>query len=702
VDIGTIGYSFAALLFFLLSVLLFTSWRGKLEGAFLLSAVFITALWHVSAVIWLQLGGVWSSSAYVFLENARNIAWFIFLFRLLVPFKMQAGRDARLFTFLPGLVLIGASLMLLLETINVLLIAAQQGPLIADLELPNHLGLAIIGLILIEQLFRNTRLEQRWKLKYLYFGIGSIFAYDFLLYADAFLFTHVDQDLWNARGYVNALVVPMLAVAAARNPGWSVKVFVSRKVVFHTTALVGAGIYLLFMSAIGYYIRYYGGTWGKAAQMVFFFLALATLVALLFSSHLRSRTKVFLNKHFFRYKYDYREEWLRIIHTLSDGEPGTQIRERVIKALADLVDSGGGLLWMRDESGSFQSVSHWQAAECHATLSADSSLANFFKDRDWIVDLDEYAGYPDLYENLQLPGWLEEIQYAWLLLPIRHHSELIGFMVLIRPRAPRQINWEDRDLLKTASQQAASYLALLKASEDLARANQFEAFNRLSAFVVHDLKNLVAQLDLVVTNAARHKNNPAFMEDAINTVDHAATKMKRLLAQLRQGRFSKSSSRVFPLAEALQEAVRGHSGFLPVPELQVSGEAGLVVADKDRLSAVIGHLIKNAQEATADDGFVRLEMDEKGGELWVTISDNGSGMEAGFIRDRLFQPFETTKGNAGMGIGVYESREFIRSLGGVITVESEVGRGTVFTLRLPVHNVQPSPDGMRSGAVAEV
>ncbi|MGD8590465.1 MAG: PEP-CTERM system histidine kinase PrsK, partial [Chromatiales bacterium] len=542
-----------------------------------------------------------------------------------------------------------------------------------------------------EQLFRNTRAEKRWAVKYLYFGIGSMFIYDFFLYSDALLFRQVDGALWEARGFVSAVLVPMVAVAAARNPSWSVSIFVSRRVVFHTTTLLGAGTYLLVMSAVGYYIRLYGGTWGKAAQIIFLFMAIALLVTLLFSGNLRSKLKVFLSKHFFNYKYDYRDEWLRIIHTLSNGEPGPQIRERVIKAIADLVDSVGGVLWMQDEKAHFVAVSSWDAPLPDEVIDSESALIRFFKEKDWIVDIHELNESPGLYDDLELPECLNEMDLVWLLVPVKHHSKLIGFIVLKRSLSPRQINWEDRDLLKTAAQQAASYLALMKASEALARANQFEAFNRLSAFVVHDLKNLLAQLELLVKNAERHKNNPLFMDDAINTVDNAAKKMGRLLAQLRKGRFEQSIGKVFSLHDVLQQAVEEHQAYQPAPVFESCGEDLYLFADQDRFIAVIGHLIKNAQEAVMDDGHIYIRLKKDGKMAEIEIEDNGVGMDTDFIRNRLFQPFETTKGNAGMGVGVYESREFIRGLGGDIEVISEISKGTTFTLKIPVREQTLKP-----------
>jgi putative PEP-CTERM system histidine kinase len=684
VSIGILGYSFTAVLFFLLGMLLLTSWRGRIEGAYLVTAVLVTCLWALVSVFLQIQEEPLTVIAYHFLEIGRNIAWFVFLFRLLKALRQAGGSDGGLLRYAPVVVFSISIPLFILEPLAGTISFNLPWSGMASLQLLGHLGLAITGITLIEQLFRNTRPEKRWAVKYLYFGIGSLFVYDFFLYSDGLLFKQVDSTLWEARGFISALLVPMVAIAAARNPSWTVSIFVSRRVVFHTTALFGSGAYLLVMSAVGYYIRLYGGTWGKAAQVIFLFMAILFLIALLFSGNLRSKLKVFLSKHFFNYKYDYRDEWLRIIQTLSSGEPGPQIRERVIKAIADLVESVGGVLWMQDETGKYTSVSSWHAPMSQEIINVDASLIRFFKDKDWIIDVQELKESPGLYDDLELPQDVNELNMAWLVVPVKHHSKLIGFIVLKKPQSPRQINWEDRDLLKTAAQQAASYLALMNASEALARANQFEAFNRLSAFVVHDLKNLLAQLELLVKNAERHKNNPMFMDDAINTVDNAAKKMSRLLAQLRKGRFEKSVGKVFSVREVLQQAVNEHVSFNPLPVLESNIEDMHIIADQDRFIAVIGHMIKNAQEAVVEDGNVTIRLKKREKMVEIQIEDNGIGMDADFIRNRLFQPFETTKGNAGMGVGVYESREFIRSLGGEIEVSSAVNKGTIFTVRIPV------------------
>jgi putative PEP-CTERM system histidine kinase len=203
--------------------------------------------------------------------------------------------------------------------------------------------------------------------------------------------------------------------------------------------------------------------------------------------------------------------------------------------------------------------------------------------------------------------------------------------------------------------------------------------------VVHDLNNLVAQLSLVVKNAEKHKANPAFMEDAIKTVQHAVNKMDRLLAQLRKGRFEKHRVGQFDLKAIIEKAIQRQSGKKPVPKFNSSVSQAQIEVEEERLCSVLEHLIRNAQEASEEaDGWVDIRLRKEGVSAHIEIEDNGCGMDNTFIRERLYKPFQTTKGNAGMGIGVYESKQFIQEAGGRLEVESKVGKGTIFTLILPL------------------
>lgn len=679
-EFGFLSHGVAAVGWLVLLLLLLTSWRGRLQGGLLVTAVLISLSWALRAAYYAGGEEIDSDWWYEVLEVARTVAWLVFLTHLLEPLarEMRFGPPWIWVWAIP----IGAGAAVLGVEFGAPLGISADSP--TDLAILGHVGLAVAGLSLVEHSFRNTPLRQRWATKFLYLGLGLMFAYDFFLYANALLFKHLDFVLWEARGFISAMAVPLLAVAAARNPGWSLHVFVPRRMVQYSTAIFGAGLYLLVMAGAGYYIREFSGSWGATLQVTFLAGAGVLLAVLLFSGQMRAKAKVFLGKHFYRSKYDYRQEWLRFTRTLSVGEPNELPRVRAIRAIAEIVHGTGGSLWTQDGREHFAPRVNWNTDEPGVRQEpADGSLVRFLEQRQWVIDLDEYAGDPEIYTDLTLPDWLSELR-AWLVVPLLQGEALNGFLVLTESSASRPLDWEDRDLLKTASRQVAGYVALLDASEALSEARQFEAFHRLSAYVAHDLKNIAAQLALVVSNAGRHKSNPAFVEDAFGAVANTTGRLNRLLAQLRTER---PSGRVWSLAlaDAARQAVAARARQRPEPVLRLEPDDDpWVRVDRERLIAVLEHLIQNAQEATGPNGQIEARVHTEGGMAMVAIRDDGCGMDERFIREQLFRPFATTKGNAGMGIGVYESYEFARGAGGELTVESSPGKGATFFLKLPL------------------
>jgi putative PEP-CTERM system histidine kinase len=559
------------------------------------------------------------------------------------------------------------------------------------------LGLTIFGLALIEHLLRNADEAARWRMKPLLLALGCALAFDLLVFSEAVLFRVIDAELWAARGVVNLLVLPFVAVTARRSREWTPGVTVSRGVVFHSVALVGSGVYLLAIAAAGYYVRFFGGAWGKTVQAVLLFGALLLLAVVAFSGTARSRLRVFVGKHFFPYRYDYREEWLRFTGRLSSPAPNLTLQQQCIRALADLVESPGGILWLRNGHG-FAPAARWNMPETTATEPFESRFAAFLGRTGWVVDVAEWRSAPERYDGNALPEWLDRFDAAWLVVPLTLTSELLGFVVLARPRAPVEVNWEVRDLMKTASQQAASYLAQLQVSEALIEARKFDAFNRMSAFVVHDLKNLIAQLSLMLKNAERHRDNPEFQTDMLATVENVVHRMSQLLLQLRSGTTPVDQPASVPLEPIVRRIQRARSAGRPALAVEVESAQGVVaVGHEDRLERVIGHLVQNAVEASGPDGHVVVRIARATGHATVEVCDDGVGMTSEFVRDRLFRPFQSTKPN-GMGIGAYESAQYVRDLGGRIEVDSEPGRGTRIRLILPERAAEARGQGEREAA----
>jgi putative PEP-CTERM system histidine kinase len=677
------SYGIAAVAFTIFTIQLLAGRRGHQRAAFLLAGVALSSGWAAASVGYaLSDSELWWHVAHV-LDAARIGSMLAFLM-LLAQASTGPVQGGAATSPLPR-----NSLVLLLGGFVLLTIFAGEPPIVplareggaASVAFGLLLARTILGLTLVEELFRRTHPSWRWNVRPLCLGFAGLFLYDLVLFSDALLYRGLDINIWTARGSVNALVIPLLALAATRNRDWNLAVGVSRSLISGSSALFFSGSYLLAIAGAGYYIRYLGGSWGRALEIVLIFAALLVLALVLVSGTFRSKLRVLTSKHFFEYRYDYREEWLKITCALSDAS-ASATPQLCIRALAELVESPAGGLWLRRGSDEFAPAAEWNMVGAMAMVPTGGNLARYLNRTGWVIDLDEFRINPGAYLGLEAPGWLTSLSNGWLVIPLLNAEVVIGFVVLARPRVRVDLNWEVLDLLKTAGRQVGSYLALLQTGEALLEARKFEAFNRMSAFVVHDLKNLVAQLQLLLHNAQRHRDNPDFQRDMLGTVEHVVGRMNHLMKQLRAGATPIESAQSVDLATIARrvQGIRVRAGGGVELDLDLSV---CVVGHHDRLERVVGHLVQNACDAAGDNPRVRIRVFRDEEEGVVEIADNGVGMTPEFVRDRLFRPFQTTK-KMGMGIGAYESMQYVSTLGGRITVASEPGQGTTVGVRLPL------------------
>jgi putative PEP-CTERM system histidine kinase len=463
-----------------------------------------------------------------------------------------------------------------------------------------------------------------------------------------------------------------------------VGIFVSRQIVFYTATVFAAGLYLTIVGVLGYYIRSIEDSWGSAAQVIFSFAAVVGLFAFLFSERIRARSRVFINKHFYQNRYDYREEWLRLIETLTSVEEILPLKKRAIKALAMIVNAPSGILWLRsDDDLTLEAVSNWNTRLSVGQINVDDSLPTFLQRSGWVVEIGEYLADPSHYDDLELDARMLGLESPAVIVPLYTDLSLLGFVVLSEPATRLRLNYEDHDLLKTAGKQVASYLAQERATDQLAEGRQFEALNKLTAYIMHDLKNVIAQQSLVVENAQKHKDNPAFIEDAIETIRGGVKRMRRILEELQQGSATNPKQRI-DLAALIMKVVSQCEDRDPAPRLTPPPDSVWVRADPERLHMAFYHAIRNAQEATPADGSVTIEFESDGERAGIRVIDTGCGMSRRFVRERLFRPFDSTKGTQGMGIGAYQIRETFRAVGGNIEIDSKESVGTTITMLLPV------------------
>jgi putative PEP-CTERM system histidine kinase len=682
-NFGVLTYGFAATSFVFLAIMLRPHPGPRLFPQLRLWVAIVgTCIW-AGLNAWQTASGTTSEWSAAW-DAARSSLWLVFVTGII---DMQRG------TMLLSRTVAWccASCTLFLAAIAMAWPVAAPGQWHTVLSLSLSLLLPAAGIVAIEQIYRAATAATLSSIRWLSIVVGVMFLYDVVLYADAILYRAVDAVAWDARGAAFGLLAPLLAVATARAPAWSTDLAVSRRVAYYMTSLILIGTLLVTMSVVATMLARGSGAWGRALWSVSLASAVAIFLLFIFSSAIRRRWMVMLTKNFFRQKYDYRREWLRFIRTLSGTEDAGVDDSTAIRAVAQILGSPSGALWCLVEDGRYRLRATWPGGRTMAAIpafAATDDLPAFLTRTGWVVDLKEWRERPQLYDSLRIDPYLVDLDPDGLVLPLLQVDRLYGFLQLARPPGLGVVGFEDRDLLKTAGRQIAVHLSQQDLERRIAESQRFEAFNRLTAFVMHDLKNVASQLQLVVQNAPRHKHKREFVDDALATVAASVERMHRLLHQLQNDATAEHPA-LLELEDIANKVALRASGRTPVPKVRVLDGPLLVRADRERLMAVLEHAVRNAQDATGEDGSVVLELDSVQSLPVLRVLDTGKGMSEEFVQQRLFRPFQSTKGARGMGIGAFQIQQYMRSISGDVHVRTTPGEGTCFTLSFPAADMAP-------------
>ena len=682
-SLGNVSFAMGAVAFAIVLSAVVVKARSATAG-FALLGLLATTLWTAGSAAYYADVSIGARSVAV-LELLRGLTWLAFIASLLLR-DSHIRRFEKFPAYIVALAVAVPCAGLAALPLWIDALAATEGPTLSP-----FLGLlvAIAGLLVTEILYRNTSPGERWKIKFLCISAGMLFAYDLCLYADATLFRTVDPGLQEARGAVQALSVPLIAAAAARAGFWETKLLLSRRMVTGSVTLIASGVYLSLAAAAGFWLRAVGGERGDFIQTVFLVGALAVLAVGLFSGTYWAHVRIFVNRHFFRQKYDWREEWLRFMATLARAQEAP-LEERCIKAIADIVESPGGVMMLMEE-GHANRVVYWNFDVAELTLERACRFGATLKEAQAVIDLEQVRAGEEIPGGAEVPNELLTAKRAWLVVPL-WHRRLVGIVLLEQARAPRGLDWEDYDLLGVAGRQAASYLAEQRAQEALEEAREFEIFNRRFAFVVHDVKNLVSQLSILGSNFEKYGHRQEFRDDVVQTLRDAASKMNRLMERINAFQIKETRKTPLVLQPIVEQIVAEHQGRNDALSIECDPMDLTVIGDVDRLEAMITHLVENASEAVQGQGGVRVSLRNDGRYAVLDVTDDGPGMERDFVQRELFRPFQSTK-KSGMGIGAYQCREYAREFGGNLEAISTPGRGTTMRVTLPLVGVRRTGTG---------
>jgi putative PEP-CTERM system histidine kinase len=663
------SYALAAALFAAMMI-----WRlgeaARQPGQRLLAGAFaLTACWAWLAAV------VPGEPVLAFAESARNLLWVSLLYSLSTASHDERQHGLKLVygavAAVIGLQLIGDTLQLFSPSDAI----TQTGVVL-------RITTAAGALVLVHNVYGQAAPSSRSHIHLAMLGLALIWTYDLNLYTIAYLAPASAARLAEWRGLAVALAAPLFALATRNEGSWRIRL--SRAATFQSLSLLAICAYFALMAILATALRGTGVDWTSGLMIGALAAMTVAAMVLIPSARARGWVKVKLAKHLFEHRYDYRTEWLRFTETLGRAGPDAPpLSERIVKAFADIVDAPGGMLLVSESGGvTIASAAHWLG---------NSPGPEFFENSAEFWDNLESSGRVLEFEGLRrgwasardkeiaVPKWLIVEPAVWVGIPLIHNHRLVGLVVLAAPEYRRQLDWEDFDLLRTAGNQAASSLAEALGQEALSQAQRFEEFNRRFAFILHDIKNLVSQLSLVARNAERHADNAEFRADMVATLQSSVGKMNELLQRLAphsQSRVQRLEPQ--PLRPILTAAIAAKRRDR---EVSLLGDASVeALVDAGALEQAVGHLLQNALDASSGEA-VTVRVGGNGANVSIAITDKGVGMDGDFIRNRLFEPFASTK-PGGFGIGAFEARALITAMGGRLTVDSRLGRGTTFTILL--------------------
>lgn len=533
---------------------------------------------------------------------------------------------------------------------------------------------AVVSAMNLEATLRTASGTAKWTIKFEILGSGALLAMLIFYYSHAILYRAINMDLLTLRSAVTVTAVALMAYSRAFR-GNSVKVHVSRDMAYRSLVVFIVGIYLLGLGLIGEGMRYFGPVKTDIAA-VMAFAGLIALIIVLLSEQAKRKIKVFIHKNFYANKYDYRSQWLKFTDRLASSRTGEEVLRSILSGFCETFGIEGNALYLIDQDdGCYRMV---------ATSGMDALPGRFQGDAGFVRQMRSGRVYNVRDEDPDGVTGEEKALFrsegVSFVIPLLSGDAIEGFIVMGRPmNAAELYTYEDYDLMKTLARQASSTVLNLRLSHELSRAREMEAIGRVSAFVAHDLKNHVSTISLLADNAYDNIDDPEFQKDMVDSLRNTAAKMKTLISRLKdmkeKGSLELESTDLYAISAETIRAVNR--------DVALEGCGATVEADREEVQKVILNLVLNAIEASGAGARVRVEVGSSGQSAFVRVSDSGCGMTEEFMRTRLFKPFSTTK-KKGLGIGLYQCKQVIEAHGGSIEAESAPGKGSVFTVNLPL------------------
>jgi putative PEP-CTERM system histidine kinase len=550
------------------------------------------------------------------------------------------------------------------------------------------LASAILVLMNLERTLRAAVGTMRWRIKYVILGLGVLFAVRAYSSSQALSSGRMDPALVEVDCGALALGCLLTLRSLFRNV-WEVAVVSSKAILENSLTAVVAGIYLVCVGILTRLAPYILAVESKAFLLL---LALVGLTVVALSERARLYGRRFISRYFQRPLYDYRKVWRTLTEGIVSRVSQTDLCQAAVTLISGIFQVLSVTVWLVDE----KKENLIFAGSTSLTAAAGAGLEPQKEEATAIFEALQVHRDPIDFENLK-DAWavamrrLTPTQFrqssSRVCVPLIGGDRLLGVITLGDRVGGAFFSLQDFDLLRCVGDQLAAGLLNAQLSQKLLQAKELEAFQTMSAFFVHDLKNTASTLNLMLQNLPIHFDNPEFRQDALRGMGKTCDHINRLISRLSMLRHD---LQIKPVRSDLNEVVTsvlsgwdGVTGANLVKNLRPGPE---ILLDREQIAKVVTNLLLNASEASAALGEISIETSQNNGWAVLEVADKGCGMASEFLNRALFRPFQTTK-KKGLGIGMFQSKMIVEAHGGRIEVESEVDKGTTFRVLLPIEQL---------------
>jgi putative PEP-CTERM system histidine kinase len=549
----------------------------------------------------------------------------------------------------------------------------------------------IVVLVNLEGTLRSSAGIKRWRIKFLILGVGGLFAVNIYSASQTILFSSVNlsESFLGTYGAIFAAVFVLVSLVRSRFS--DVDIYVSTEFLYKSLTMTMVGIYLLTVGILAKLISNFPGNKVFSLSVFFVFLSMVILTLILMSDRIQQEIKRFLYRNFYRSRYDYRKQWSEFTEGTASKVNARELCLAVTKMVSDSFGSPSVTIWLMEEPqdqlalGGSTAFSEAGNLDLKLYKKDFESLLRLVRSKFLPVDMG-VSNDPQISElKSRSQEFIREARIRYCV-PLFTGEKMLGILTLSNPLTGQSFSIEEFDLLKVIAGQTAGSLLNLKLSQNLIKAKELEAFQSLSAFFIHDLKNLASTLSLTLKNLPLHYQDAEFREDALQVISKSVEKMNGMCSRLtlltKRLDLAKVETDLNGLIQKTIQEVEGSLGrpvvrhLLPLPG---------VIIDPEQIQKVLINLILNASEAiSGTKGEIQIKTETIEGEkVCLSVKDNGCGISEEFLSSSLFQPFQTTK-SQGLGIGLYHSKMIVEAHQGKIEVESQKGVGTTFKVILPM------------------